>query len=145
MPVTIDASVFIRAANPSEEGHEACAAMIGALGRRAAAIVLPTFVITEVAGVLARRPLPKPDIEVILERMRQMPRVTFLLLDATMAEEAADIAVSCGMRGPDSIYIAAARQYGATLITADRQQQGRAPHDVEAISPEAAIARLEGR
>ena len=135
-PVTVDASVFIRAANPSEEGHEACAATVRALGRGAAAVILPTFVVTEIAGALARRPLPRADIEVILARIRQMPRVTFLPLDAAMADEAADIAVTCGLQGPDSIYIAAARRYGATLITADKQQQARAPHDVEAVSPE---------
>ena len=140
-PVTVDASVFIRAANPSEEGHEACAATVRALGRGAAAVILPTFVVTEIAGALARRPLPRADIEVILERIRQMPRVTFLPLDAAMADEAADIAVTCGLQGPDSIYIAAARRYGATLITADKQQQTRAPHDVEAVSPEDSAAR----
>lgn len=142
-PVTVDASVFVRATSPLEEGHEACAALVRALGRGVVAVILPTFLIPELAGVLGRRPLPRADVEAALTRISRIPQITFLPLDDAMAEEAAEIALSVGLRGADSVYVAAARRYGATLITADEQQRSRVPAGVEAISPAEAIARLE--
>ena len=141
-PVTVDASVFVRAANPGEQGSETCSALLRGLGRDAVAVVLPTLLVVELAGVLGRRLLPQTDVEAILGRVTSMPGVTFLPLDAAMAGEAAEIALSAPMRGPDAVYVAAARRYGAMLITVDEQQRRRVPQGMEAVSPEEALSRL---
>ncbi|MBN1460633.1 MAG: PIN domain-containing protein [Armatimonadetes bacterium] len=141
-PVTVDASVFVRATNPQEQGSDVCVAVIDALGSGTTAIILPTFVLAELAGVFGSRSVQKTDIDRLLERISGMPRLTFQPLDRALAEEAAEIAMSARLQGADSIYLAAARRYGATLITADEQQRTRAPQGIATITPEAAIVRL---
>jgi len=144
-PVTIDTSVLVRATALAEAGQQECEEVVVAVGEKNIPVILPTFVIPELAGVLGRRQPALGSVEAILNRIRGLPRVTFVPLDEALAEEAAELAVETKMRGADAIYVATARRYGARLVTADEEQRSRAPEEVTAVLPTQFLAGLEGR
>ena len=141
-PVTVDASVFIRATEESEAGHLECLEFLGALGRTREAVLLPTLALVEVAAGLARRGQERPAIQAVLASLEAMPLTIFISLDEALAQEAADIAMSCKLRGADSVYAAIARRYGSVLVTADLTQLERAKSVVTAMSPGKATEHL---
>jgi predicted nucleic acid-binding protein len=134
-PVTIDASVFVRATNLSEPGQQECAEVIAAVGSGHLMVVEPTFVVAEVAGVLGRRRLPAAGVAAVLDRIVRSPVVTLVPLDEAMAEEVAEMAMATHLRAADAIYVATARRYGSTLVTADDEQKLRAQSVIPAMLP----------
>jgi predicted nucleic acid-binding protein len=46
-------------------------------------------------------------------------------LDATLAQQAADVAARHRLRGSDAVYAAVALRFGSTLITLDLEQRER--------------------
>jgi predicted nucleic acid-binding protein len=142
-PVTIDASVFVRAANLSEPGHGECANIIAAVGLRHLVVIEPTLLTVEVAAALGRRGSSTARITAVLERLVRSPVVTLVPLDEALAAEAAELAVAAQLRGADAVYVATARRYGSTLITADDEQLLRAEGVVPAMVPSDFLASME--
>ena len=132
---TVDASVFLSAANPGESGHLQSRRFLEAVGRSSAPLVLPTLVLPEVAAGYARS-MGDPEIGAALAaRISDIPDVILVVLDEPLAEDAVSIALQGGLKGSDAVYAATARRFGATLVTVDRQQRKRAPADVVARYP----------
>jgi predicted nucleic acid-binding protein len=144
-PVTVDASVFVRATNLAEDGHDDCRRLLRLLGRKHVAVILPTLIIAELAGALGRRRSSSSSIKSTLERVRNIPGILLVSVDEALAEEAAELAVSARLRGADAIYAATARRYGAILVTVDEQQRLGAAREVETGTPLEVIVRLEER
>jgi predicted nucleic acid-binding protein len=142
-PVTIDASVFVRATNHAELGRQECERVVAVVGKKKLVLILPTLVLPEVAGALGRRRLATGAIDAILDRVRRMPAATFVALDEALAEETAELAVQTRLRGADAVYVATARRYGTTLITVDEEQRERVPEDVTAMLPAQFLAEME--
>jgi hypothetical protein len=61
--------------------------------------------------------------------------MTLLNLTQRRAREAARLAATLKLRGADSVYVAAALEAGATLITWEKQILGRAPAIVSTMTP----------
>jgi predicted nucleic acid-binding protein len=144
-PLTIDASVFVRATNSLEPGHEECEEVVRLLGSKTAVVVLPTLAIPELAGALGRRRMERSRVDALMDRIRRMPTATFVALDDALAEEAAELAIQTRLRGADAVYVATARRYGTTLITVDEEQRQRVPPDVTAILPTQFLEALGSR
>jgi predicted nucleic acid-binding protein len=144
-PVTIDASVLVRATNHSEPGQGECEEVVATVGSRRVMVIQPTFVIAEVAGVLGRRQLPAAGIAAVLDRMLRPPTVTLVPLGEALAEEAAELAVVTQLRGADAIYVATARRYGSTLITVDEEQGLRAKGVIPVMLPAEFLAAVGAR
>lgn len=51
--------------------------------------------------------------------MQTSPDIRFIELTADRARRAADITITCRLRGADAVYAAVAQEYGTTLITWD--------------------------
>jgi predicted nucleic acid-binding protein len=51
---TVDASVFVNAFNPHEEGHAASLQILAAIQDRGDPMIVPTLLIAEVAAAVAR-------------------------------------------------------------------------------------------
>ena len=142
-PVTIDASVLVRATNLSEAGRRECMAVVATVGSRRLLVIQPTFVIAEVAGALRRRRPAATTLQAVLDRIVHLPAVTFVPLDEALAEEAAELAVATQLRGADAIYIATARRYGSTLVTVDDEQRLRAQGVIPAMLPAEFLAAFQ--
>jgi predicted nucleic acid-binding protein len=140
-PITVDASVFLNAANTDETGHDTSRRFLEWLQAERIPVVLPTLVLPEVAAG-ARRISGSGDIaRMVASGVEHLSGAVFVSLDDSLADAAADLAMTGGMKGSDAVYGATAQRFGATLVTLDRQQRTRLPSDVEALSPGEALER----
>ena len=95
-------------------------------GRFAAAIeavddlVVPTIVIAEVA----RRIMLQRGEDEALQKAAQLHQGEVVPLDSALALSAAQLGVQHGLRMADSIILATARQFGATIWTMDVDFKG---------------------
>jgi len=127
---TIDANVFVSALNPAEVEHHDSLRFFELLKQTECLVVLPTLVRPEIAGAIARTTY-NPDLGRRIARLAFLPGPTTLIpLDDKLAAEAADLAASACVKGPDAVYAAVARRFDTTLVTLDRELQHRLPSTI---------------
>lgn len=137
---TVDASVFLNAFNIHEEGHPESARFLEWLKQREEPMIAPVLLLPEVSAAISR---VYQDAALSLEfadSLRNLPHLTLIPLNDTVAWQAVEIAANFKLRGSDAAYVAVARRYGATLVTLDKEQQARASAVVAALSPAEATA-----
>jgi predicted nucleic acid-binding protein len=98
--------------------------------------------LAEVAGSASRELRDPIRGRIAATALRSFPHGTFVTIDGTLAEEAADIAADYALRGMDAIYVAVARQYGCTLVTLDAEIEQRVGSIVTVQTPAALLAQL---
>jgi predicted nucleic acid-binding protein len=138
-PFTIDASVIVRAASPTEERSEESERFIRSIGSGNRPVVQPTLARPEVAGAVSRASGDKSLAAATAASLDTLPGVIFVPLDTSLAAEAADIAIKAGLRGADAVYAATARRFDAILVTVDAEQRRRLPADITVCSPAEAL------
>jgi predicted nucleic acid-binding protein len=134
-PVTLDASVFINALSPDEDGSDESAEFISRLKDEGTVLVQPTLFITEVVASIARK---QDSTEIALEmrhELRKIQNLTLVDLDDAFADFAGEIAASHRLRGSDAIYAAVALRFGTELITLDKEQLERLPKVLSVRKP----------
>jgi len=124
-PYTIDASVFLNAFNPNEAGHEHSNQLLSNLQQDGVPIVVPTLLLPEVAGTIARGRQDAGLARAFAKSLSNLPHLVFGSLDAAAALRAADVAARHRLRGSDAVYASLALQFGATLVTLDQEQRER--------------------
>lgn len=140
--VTLDASVVVGAFNSAEAGSEDSRRLLDDLRRKRTVIIVPTLIRPEIAAAV-RRATGEPDKAKAFEKsFARLPGVIFQALDDRVAEEAAQIAATTGLRGADAVYAATARCFAAPLITLDDQQRDRLPAGMTALYPAEAIVAM---
>lgn len=151
MRFTIDASVHLNALNPAEEGSAASQRFLARVhqppstGEASAphAVFSPTLLIVEVAASVARV-LDDAERGAQLSRaVRELPAQTWIPLDASLTEAAAEVAAQRRLRGADAVYAAVARRSESRLVTLDRQQLERLPPTVPTCRPDEALDLLD--
>lgn len=126
-PVTVDASVFVNALSPDEDGSDTSSDFISQLKQEGTAFIQPTLFIPEVVASIARKQeSPETGIE-ILHQLRKIPKLTLVDLDDDFADLASEIAANSRLRGSDAVYAAVALRFGTELITLDKEQLARLP------------------
>ncbi len=134
-PLTIDASVLVRATRPDEPHFGQCELLLKDLGLPRWPVILPTIIKPEIAGAVRRATGNAELAMAITSRVDTLPGVIFVPLDDTLATEAAQLAIQAGLRGSDAVYAATARCFDAILVTLDREQRERLPADITVLSP----------
>ena len=133
--LTIDASVFLSALSPAESHSQESLRLLEALRDDTRLVILPTLVKPEIAGALSRL-TGDPRLAREAAEMKYLAGpVLFVDLDRSLADEAAELAVSTGLRGADAVYAATARRFDALLVTLDGDQRRRLPTDTTAVRP----------
>lgn len=125
--VTVDASVFVNAFSPDEDGSDTSAEFLSKLQKDDVPLIQPTLFFPEVVASIARK---QDDAEVALELMQELkkfPKLTFIELDDDLAEYASEVAAYHRLRGSDAVYAAVALRFGTELITLDKEQLERLP------------------
>lgn len=122
---TIDASVFLNAFNPREEGHEASREVLRRLQAQGAPLVCPTLLLPEVAGAIRRGREDAGLAREFAATLRRLPHLILVPLDDLLAVQAAQLAADHGLRGSDAVYGAVALRFGSVLVTLDREQRAR--------------------
>jgi predicted nucleic acid-binding protein len=134
-PLTIDASVIVRAFNAAETGSVECGRFLEAVADSVRPVILPTLICPEVAGAVRRATQNAELAATVAAQLDSLPGVVFVPLDRALADEAKSIAGNAGLRGSDAVYVATARRFDAILITVDAQQRDRVSGDITAWSP----------
>ena len=134
-PVTVDASVFVNAFSPEEDGSDKSMAFLSQLSRDGVPLIQPTLFLPEVAASLARK---QDDTEAALELERELKNfldLTLVDLDESLADFASEVAAKHRLRGSDAVYAAVALRFGTLLITLDREQLERLPKVLSVRTP----------
>lgn len=138
--VALDASILVAATLPDEAEHRGAARLMASLNISGATIAVPALLLPEFTGALRRNGRPPSRIRDYVRIFRSQ-QTEIWSVDLALADLAADIALLQGVKGADSVYLAVARLLGVPLITLDREQRERAPADIEALTPEEALAK----
>lgn len=138
---TVDASVFVAACRTREPGHHASARFLRSLLSADALLVEPAILPVEVGSALYRTGGEAELVREYAESLFEQSFLTIVAEDERMARRALALALQCRLRGADALYVAAAAQYGARLVTLDSEQLERAPASLHACEPDAAVLR----
>ena len=134
-PVTVDASVFVNAFIPTEEGSDRSLEFIVKLRNESIPIIQPTLFLPEVIASVACK---KGEAELALklaQDLRNFSSLTVVPLDENLADFASEVAASNRLRGSDAVYAAVALRFGTELITLDREQLDRLPKVLSVRAP----------
>ena len=124
-PVTIDASVFVSAFMPIEPAHQASKKFMLNMGEQSIPIIVPFLILPEISAALARGHGKPEAAKAFVLELRNLPNITFVDLDESVANLAVDIAANNRLRGSDAVYGAVALRFGTELITLDKEQLHR--------------------
>ena len=135
-PITVDASVFVNALSPDEDGSDQSAEFISQLKKDGSQFIQPSLFLPEVVASIARK---QDDTEIaleVLQDLRKIPSLALIDLDDSLADLVSDIAATHRLRGSDAIYAAVALRFGTELITLDKEQLERLPKVLIVRKPE---------
>jgi predicted nucleic acid-binding protein len=142
---TVDASVFLNAFNPYEEGHEKSHRLLTLLQQAATPIIVPTLLLPEVAAAVSRGREEYDLAGEFAATLSRLPHLVLVPLDTTLAQQAADMAARYRLRGSDAVYVAVALRFGSTLITLDGGQRERVADALPAFHPTHILVKEEGQ
>lgn len=133
--MVIDASVWISSLIPSEAGFHASRAFIRRTISSGARVVLPTILIPEVGGAIARRNQSLQDAVDAIALIDQITQVEFVRLEEATARLANSLAMALRLRGADAVYVAVALRFRLPLITWDTEQLTRTAGVIDVYTP----------
>ncbi len=140
---TVDASVHINALNPAEPGNAESQGFLNFLRRGNMPQLCPTLLIAEVAGALARAFDDHEESLTFALAIRNLPNVSLIPLDESLAVSAAGLAARYRLRGADAVYAAVAQRHQAVLVTNDRQQLERLAIVLPVMPPAQALSEYK--
>lgn len=132
---TVDASVFLNAFNPSEEGHEESKAVLAAMQEDAIPVIVPNLLRVEAAAAIARGHEDPKLARRFAESLLRLPHLVVVTLDDRLAATAAGLAADRRLRGADAVYGAVALRFGSALLSRDREQLERLAEVVPTAHP----------
>lgn len=133
---TVDASVFVNAVNPHEQGQAASLQALSAIHERGDPIIVPALLLTEVASALGRATGDARGAVQYADAIAALPNLSLVTMTPAVARQAAGLAATHRLRGADAVYVAVALRYGAVLVTRDSEQRTRGAAAVTCQSPE---------
>jgi predicted nucleic acid-binding protein len=136
---TVDASVFVNAFNPHEEGHGQSLQILSAIQERGDPVIVPTLLLPEIASAVARATDDTAGALQYAAATAALPHLTLIPLTAAVARQALDLAANHRLRGADAVYVAVARRYGTTIVSRDDEQRTRGGAVVPCQTPEEAL------
>ena len=134
-PLTLDASVFVNALSPDEDGSEESAGFISQLKQDRVVLMQPTLFVTEIVASIARKQHSTKIALEVLHDLKKFPKLTLINLDEDFADFASEVAARHRLRGSDAVYVAVALRFGTDLITLDKEQLDRLPKVLSVHSP----------
>ena len=139
---TLDANIFLRDANQRDAAHAVCHGLLSQIHRAGLSLIEPFIVLSEVAGTLSRIYRDPMRGRIYVDILRALQHVSFVPVDGTLAEEAAEIAADYALRGMNAIYVAVARQHGWVFVTLDAEIGRRVGALITVQTREAALNSL---
>lgn len=135
MKLTIDANVFVSAANPTEAAHTDSLRFLQQIRTAAPEIFCPVLLLPEVGASISRPTGNAALAAVLVSQIEQWPGLQLVQLTLARAHRAATLAISERLKGADAIYAAIAEEFAATLVTWDKELLQRGPTIVATLTP----------
>jgi predicted nucleic acid-binding protein len=140
--LTIDSSIFVSAARPSEFGNPESTAFLTWVRNQRPRLFLPTLVMAEVAAALSRTGSKPGLAQQYAMAIGQLPNTVMVALDEGVARQAAALGAQHKLRGADAVYLASAALFAAELVTLDREQIERGAAIVQTLTPADFLATI---
>jgi predicted nucleic acid-binding protein len=134
-PFAIDASVFLNAFNPAENGSQISKEVLARLQASSIPLVAPNLLLPETAAAISRgqnNPELARQFTITLSRL---PHLILVPLDQSLAQQAMEIAALYHLRGSDAVYGAVAMRFACPLVTLDREQHDRVDSVLKTFYP----------
>jgi len=141
--LTIDSSVFVSAARPSEIGNAESTAFLTWVRNTRPRLFLPTLVLAEVAAALSRTGSEAGLAQQYAMAVGQLPNTVMVALDEGLARQSAALGAQHRLRGADAVYLASAALFAAELVTLDREQLERGTAIVQTLTPADFLATIK--
>jgi predicted nucleic acid-binding protein len=135
MNLTVDASVFVAAARVEEIHYSASRQFLLQARARDATLLCPALVLPECAAAIARPTGDSALAEELIDLIEGFPGMQLVPLEVHLARQAVHAATNHRLRGADSVYVAVADTFDATLITWDAEMLERGLGAVETVTP----------
>lgn len=133
--VTVDASVFVNAFIPTEQGSDQSLAFVIKLRAERAHLMQPTLFIPEVIASVARKKNDTERALALAQDLKKFANFTLVTLDENLADYISEVAARYRLRGSDAVYAAVALRFGTELITLDKEQLERLPKILPVRAP----------
>lgn len=117
--MTVDANVWVAAYDPHDRFHRDSVAFLSAVLERRISLVAPAIMPLEAACALARRAGRSEIGAVAFDRLKKVPGLRLLPVDAPLLSVATRLGTQALLRGADALYAAAAEAAGGSLISWD--------------------------
>ncbi|MGQ9625356.1 MAG: type II toxin-antitoxin system VapC family toxin [Anaerolineae bacterium] len=132
----IDANVLVAVLRPSEPYYLYSRACLYNLITRQASLFCPTLALPEIAAAIVRGTGDEVLARSSIATLYRLDKIMFTPLDEPLANLAAEVAIICRLHGADAVYVAVARQVGATLLTWDTELLTRATRVITTLMPD---------
>src|ERR671937_103825 len=88
---TVDASVFVNAFNPHEDGHAESLAILAAIHEHGDPIIVPALLLPEIASAVARASDDSAGAVQYVDATASLPHLTIVTLNSAVARQAAEL------------------------------------------------------
>jgi predicted nucleic acid-binding protein len=123
---TVDASVWVAAADSTDAFSEASRAFLAESARRGVQLIIPAFAIVEVACALARKHQDATVARQLVGMMLAPDQVRHVPVDRQLLAASMLLGTNAFLRGADALYAATAYLTGSTLVSWDNELVQRA-------------------
>ncbi len=134
----VDASVWVSRLVLADSHYAASRAWLAARTDAGEVLAMPSIVLPEVAGAVARRTGSGQLARRAASVLQKIPGVRLAPVDQEMTLLAVDLAASLRLRGADALYVALAQRLSVPLVTWDEEQRRRAGSAVQTVTPQEA-------
>lgn len=124
--VTVDASIWIAAADPADVFHAESRTFLATTTVRGLRLVIPTFAVVEVACALSRKRRDPTAGQRLMDGLLSLALVLQVPTDVALLSTALQRGTAMFLRGADALYAATAELTGTTLISWDDELIQRA-------------------
>jgi predicted nucleic acid-binding protein len=138
--ITVDSSVFVSAARPSEPGFQDCTTFLAWVRQGQPRLFLATLVLVETAAALSRTGSREDISQQYALAIGQLPNAVLVALDEGLARQAGAFGARHKLRGADAVFLATASIFAAELVTLDMEQLERGAKIVQALTPAGFVA-----
>lgn len=135
MNYTIDANVFVASARSGEPEHLTSIDFLTVLQAEGETVFCPSIVLAESSAAISRRTGDPVAAMALVSLVKNFAGLKLEAVSPQMAERAAQIAADYRLLGADSVYVAVAEQFSATLVTLDSTILQRASKLVIVTTP----------
>ncbi len=133
--MVVDANVWVASFVPDDSYHPASRRWLDEQLAGGAILTVPTLVLAEVAGAVARRAASAELGRRAMDKILSTPGLRLVALDGELGQTAGNVAANLGLRGADAVYVAVAYALSVPLVTRDRELLGRASGLIDVSEP----------